>query len=434
MDTRLSDENTMADTSYNTHKDPSVPVLFSSPEQCCGCGACAAACPVQAISLHEDGCGYIYPQIDEALCIRCGRCKQVCGYQHTLVSESTGNAYAAATSSTQIKHSASGGIFGAMARAMLEQGGVVVGCRYDNCNGLLYAAHHVADDKADLPALLGSKYVQSDMVSVYPKVKQYIKDGHNVLFSGTPCQIAGLHGYLGEKLWASPHLVTIDLVCHGVPNQKMLQNYLAEIKQKHANNAEVVDARFRPKRDGWSNSLQLELVFSDGSEKFIPSDQSSYYDAFLALKTLRENCYHCPFAGRKRPADLTIGDFWGIEEQCPELLEGNGGPFSLFAGVSCVLVNSDRGSEWLEKLGSQLKMEQVPFEAVAAQNAQLKAPAALPKDRADWLRAFEHGGWDEVEHLWLRAKRKQNLRRRVGKLFPVSVKHVIKAVGKQLRL
>ncbi len=116
------------------------------------------------------------------------------------------------------------------------------------------------------------------------------------------------------------------------------------------------------------------------------------------------------------------------------MLEGNGGPFSLFAGVSCVLVNSDRGSEWLEKLGSQLTMEQVPFEAVAAQNAQLKAPAALPKDRADWLRAFEQGGWDEVEHLWLRAKRKQNLRRRVGKLFPVSVKHVIKAVGKQLRL
>lgn len=428
-DARASSQNSVP---WSTKEFEPVPVLYTSSDNCCGCGACVAACPVHAISFIEDAYGYCYPHIDESLCIRCGRCKQVCGFQHGLISESSGDTYAAATSELQINQSASGGIFGALARSMLAQGGAVVGCKYENCGESLCACHYVVDDASELSALLGSKYVQSNMSSVFLEVRKLIKDGRDVLFSGTPCQIAGLRGYLGEDLWCSDHLITIDLVCHGVPNQRMLQGYLAEVEQASSRNSQIVDARFRPKCDGWANSLQLELVFSDGSRKFIPSEESSYYDAFLNLKTFRDSCYVCPFAGRQRPADLTMGDFWGVERYCPELLENAGGPFSLFSGVSCVLVNSHRGSMWLQKLGSKIILREVPFETIAAQNEQLKAPAVRPKDRTDWLDAFARGGWFEVEHLWHKEKLKQAMYKRAGKLVPAPVKRIIKAALKRL--
>lgn len=430
MDVQATGENSgdLSTTSSNAEGSTPVPVLFSSPSECCGCGACAAACPVQAISFFEDEFGYRYPRIDESVCIRCGRCKQVCGYQRAFVSESNGNTYAAATTEPEINQSASGGIFGALARAMLTQGGVVAGCKYENCDGLLYACHQVIDDASELPALLGSKYVQSETGDVYPRIRKILVDGGDVLFSGTPCQIAGLRGYLGEKLWNSEHLLTIDLVCHGVPNQEMLRGYLSEIQEDYPRDAYVIDAQFRPKNDGWEDSRQLKLVFSDASTKSIRSDNSSYYDAFFNLKTIRESCYSCPFAGRQRPADLTMGDFWGIEKQCPELLEDAGGPFSLFSGVSCLLVNSECGMKWLEKLGSNLTLREVEFGAIAAHNEQLKAPAKRPKDRDSWLEAFAQGGWPEVERLWRKDKRKQALRRRAAKLIPGPAKRAIKAV------
>lgn len=162
----------------------------------------------------------------------------------------------------------------------------MAGCKYENCDGLLHACHQVIDDASELPALFGSKYVQSETDGVYPKVKKTLADGRDVLFSGTPCQITGLRGYLGEKLWGSEHLVTVDLVCHGAPNQRILQEYLSGLGESSSQGLQVVDVRFRPKRDGWSDSLRLELVFEDGSREYIASEKSSYYDAFLKVKTL----------------------------------------------------------------------------------------------------------------------------------------------------
>lgn len=406
-----------------------TPTLFGVPAECCGCGACRRACPVGAIELVEDACGYVFPRIDEARCVRCGRCVRACRFRRHDGAARPLASYAAASTDPEMMSSASGGVFGALARAMLARGGAVVGCAYERDATGLRTRHRVVEGEGDLDALYGSKYVQSDASGSFPRVRELLLSGREVLFSGTPCQVEGLRGYLGERLWGSGSLLTADLVCHGVPSQAMFDGFLAGVEAAHGGRR-VVDARFRPKRDGWSGSLQLELVFDDGAREWVPSERSSFYDAFLNLETLRESCYECPFAGGARPADLTLGDFWGVEELRPDLLDGEGGPFSAWRGVSCLLVNGARGAAWLDLLGGagNLVLSPVEPDLVARRNDQLRAPAERPGDRERWLAAFSSGGWAAVERVWRSFSRRRALRRLAGRVLPASLKASLRRI------
>ena len=397
-----------------------VPTLFSSTDECCGCGACREACPAGAISMLEDGCGFVLPQIDADACIRCGRCKQVCGFQHKLGQLTGERSYAAATVEGQIERSASGGVFGALARAMVARGGVVFGCAYEQGEDGLLVRHRAARTEEELEGLYGSKYAQSSASVCFGEVECELRAGREVLFSGTPFQIAGLRGYLGRPY---DGLITVDIVCHGVPSELMLRGYLRGLERS---GARVTDAKFRPKRDGWSESLQLEIVYTNGKQDYVPSDCSSYYDSFLRLETLRDSCYACPFAGPLRSGDLTIGDFWGIGEVRPDLLDNAGGPFSVVRGVSCLLVNTDAGARWLEELGEKIVREPVAFEDMALRNDQLRHPAEEPASRATYLAAFADGGWGAVEELWQRAARRRRALRTVKGFVPRPLKRAVK--------
>lgn len=373
-----------------------------------------------AISMHEDECGFVFPRIDAGACVRCGRCKQVCGFQRKLGQVTGERSYAAATVEGQIERSASGGVFGALARATVARGGVVFGCAYEQGEDGLLVRHRAARTEEELEGLYGSKYVQSSASACFGEVERELKGGREVLFSGTPCQVAGLRGYLGRSY---DGLLTVDIVCHGVPNERMLREYLRSLEWS---GGRVTDARFRPKRDGWSESLQLEIVRADGSREWIPSGRSSYYDCFLRLETLRDSCYACPFAGSLRPGDLTIGDFWGVEEVRPDLLDDAGGPFSLRCGVSCLLVNTDAGARRLEELGEKIVREPVAFEDVALRNDQLRHPAEKPTSRATCLAAFADGGWDAVEVLWRRAARRRRVLQAAKSCAPGPLKRMVK--------
>ena len=327
-----------------SHSLREIPLLYPTPDACCGCGACVASCHQGALSLVEDKYGFVYPSLNESLCIGCGCCEKACGFQRNRYSASKGPWFAAADSE-DFSNSASGGAFYSIARSVIHSGGVVYGAAYESRDNGLHVCHRRVDDIADLYSLQGSKYVQSSTVDIFRKVRTDLKEGLTVLFSGTPCQIAGLHGFLGA---AWPNLITVDLVCHGVPSEKMFCSYVKNLEKHY--NRRLINLVFRCKRYGWGHSLLLLLLRPFGctddsldQEKLIHVKDSSYYGLFLKLKVMRDSCYRCPFAGPHRPGDLTVGDFWGVEQNRPDLISS--GAFNLEFGISCVLSNTSHGLE-----------------------------------------------------------------------------------------
>ena len=200
-----------------------------------------------------------------------------------------------------------------------------------------------------------------------------------------------------------------------------------EMAEKHG--ADVADFRFRCKREGWGHSLLLLL--SDGREVTVPADKSAYYDTFLNLKTLRDSCYVCPYAGKHRAGDLTLGDFWGVQHNRPDLLAE--GELDLQRGVSCLLVNNERGREAVERYGERLYLKEASFDEIAKGNDQLRHPSVLPVDREAYLNAFEEGGWPAITRVWRRRERgpKYWARKVVKRLLPDPVKKALKRALKR---
>ena len=398
------------------------PVLFDAGENCCGCGACAAACPKAAITMEEDARGFVYPRVDYDQCVGCGACVKSCGLQARIGAETEGPWFAAA-GRMDIASSASGGVFATLARGVIAEGGCAFGAAYEQYDGGLRVRHHMADDERSLAGLLNSKYVQSDAGSCFPEVRSQLKSGRRVLFCGTPCQVAGLRGYLGRD-W--PNLLTADLVCHGVPSERLFNGCVQEACDKYG--SQVVDFRFRCKREGWGHSLLLLLLLQDGREVAIPAAKSAYYDMFLKLKTLRDSCYTCPFAGSFRAADLTLGDFWGVEHNRPDLLRE--GELDLQRGVSCLLVNNERGREAVKRYADKLYVAEADFDEIAKGNDQLRHPSVKPEDRNIYLGAFERGGWNAIKRTWLHRERgwKFKTKRLAKRILPAGAVTAIKKV------
>ena len=374
-----------------------APVLFESPSHCCGCGACAAACSKDAIAMSEGRDGFVLPVIDGDLCIGCGACAKACGLNRGIGSNSVGPFFAAA-GRDDVSESASGGVFGAVARELISAGGVAYGAAYEREGGTLRVRHRRAAISDEIRPLLNSKYVQSDAGSCFADIRTDLREGRRVLFCGTPCQVAGLRGFLGRDYEG---LMTIDLVCHGVPSGRMFADCVEDYGEQLG--SPVVDFRFRCKHEGWGHSLLLLLLLEDGREVTIPAANSSYYDMFLNLKTLRDSCYRCPYAGRFRAGDLTIGDFWGVDVNRPDVLNDIE-KFNQMKGVSCLLVNNDRGKEFVES-SNVLDLHPVEFDDIAKGNDQLRHPSVLPKDRQLYIDAYSDGGWCAVKRLYKKRER-----------------------------
>lgn len=404
--------------------------LWAKPADCCGCGACAALCPRGSISMEESPEGFVYPRIDTELCVDCGLCRRACGLQNRYAQETSGPWYAACYRGDS-SLSASAGAFYGLARSVVDDGGAVFGAAYARDDDGLHVRHVMSEEPEGLSALQGSKYVQSDAGRCFPEVRRQLESGREVLFSGTPCQVAGLRGYLGRE-W--PNLVTVDLVCHGVPSEAMFRSLVASIERERG--MRVADFRFRCKRSGWGHSLLLLLLLrpfdaedsAQDEEVLIPAHDSAYYALFLGLKTLRDSCYSCPFAGPRRPSDITVGDFWGVERNRPDVLED--GRFNTERGVSCLLVNTDQGKRALKRHGSGLDLFHVSFDDIAEGNDQLRHPSELPKDRGFYLDAYREGGWDEVEALWRRRERgaKYRAKRAIKAIVPKWLIDIAKCV------
>lgn len=348
--------------------------------KCCGCGTCVSVCPTHAISMKNKLDTFSYPEIDEGLCIKCHKCYNSCpSTQENTVAWPMYGYAAVNKDSDDVALSSSGGAFSAIARTFIKAGGYVCGSemQYGKYVG---ARHIIIKDESDIPKLQGSKYVQSDLNTVYIEIKDLLKAGELVLFSGTPCQVAGLKLYLGKK---QDRLYTIDIVCHGVPSPELFASYIKLLENKHG---KVKNFSFRDKSYGWGKFGSF--IVESGQKVELPCEKSSYYSMFMSGHLQRESCYSCQFAKAERVSDMTIGDYWGIEKYQPELLE----QIDVNKGCSAILVNTDKGKELIVKYGMGLRLFDSEPQYIIDGNSQLRHPAPKGRYRNMVYKTFVRGG------------------------------------------
>ena len=403
--------------------------LFENKQDCCGCGACKNVCPRDAISMVADEDGFAYPQIDAQRCVKCGACKKACGYQNPSSRSRPIVCYAAAAKDTALlKKSASGGVFAVMAKEVLGNGGVVYGVAMSMENGGLTARHIRIDSIEGLNALQGSKYVQSDTGKTYSDAKKDIFAGRQVLYSGTPCQIAGLLSYLGKEY---ENLLTMEVICHGVPNGRMFRDFLKTLEEQKCKS--VTGFSFRTKNRGQGKNVCVEYCGTDGvtSKRTCDGNQYSYVYFFQKALVFRSSCYSCKFAAAERTADITVGDYWGFHEEYPIVRSDSG--LSNATGVSCVLLNSEKGVRYFEKCSSVLSILETEFEKVAKHNMQLRVPCRKQPEREVILRLYREQGYRAVEQHFHKTCWKNRVVSMAMEMVPMGLKRAVKRAKGLLR-
>ena len=318
--------------------------MKSPPFNCSSCAACANICARNAISMQLDFEGFYRPVIHAGMCIECGACERVCPWNKPVenpnvadVSPKTVAAYAK-NDSVRLQ-SSSGGIFTVLAERVLDDGGVVVGVAQTAPTRF---GHIVVDNKADLAKLRGSKYVQADVGLVYREVRSLLKAGRKVLFSGTPCQVAGLYAVLGNAA-ASADLFSVDIVCHGVPSVKVFEKYVCEMEKTGKSALDGIN--FRDKTDGWGGYALLHR-FESGKSVSVHHNRSKYMRLFLSRICQNVSCDDCHYRNLPRIADITLGDFWGISKYHPEMNDNK--------GTSVVLLNTAHGCKFFESVADKV--------------------------------------------------------------------------------
>jgi len=335
-------------------------------KNCTGCRACEQKCNKNAIAMQNNAEGFLYPSINESLCNKCGLCEKICPmFRDDLQNDVLDVLAAKSLNREQMLKSASGGIFPVLAESILEQNGVVFGCAYDEN----WVAKHIAiENPGELHKLQSSKYVQSDTMNTFAQAKDFLEQNRKVLYSGTPCQIAGLKAFLGKDY---ENLATVDLICHGVPSPGLFAKYIEWLGKKMK--GKIIELNFRSKeRGGWDYELKTKTK-TKTKTKYMNMHLNSYFLAFLKNETLRECCYSCKYACGRRVGDITIGDYWGIERIHPEFYSND--------GVSAVLVNTLNGRNLWGNVRNKIEHIQSTFEKVAKKQTMLNRPARRPVTR-----------------------------------------------------
>ena len=339
-------------------------------DKCTGCMACYNKCPQNAIKIVYSSDGFYVPCIDKAKCTHCGLCAKICPQNNEIKSNRRiEKCYAAAVSDAGIREkSASGGAFALLAQSVLSNGGYVCGAAFSD--EFQKVKHIIINDLKKLDLLQNSKYVQSDINFSLRKVKELLEGGKTVLFSGTACQIAGLKAFLQKDY---SNLTTVDILCHGVPSPLVWEKYLNEI----SGNKKIHRVSFRDKKQGWHNCYNMCFDFFKKSLCQKGAD-NLYYRAFFEHLILNECCYSCKYTNLNRISDITLGDFWGID-QYNQIYDDN-------KGTSLVLINTDKGDKLIQKhLNDFLFFEEVPLKYAISRNPRLYRPSDRNLDNKNFV-------------------------------------------------
>ena len=359
-------------------------IQIKDKADCCGCTACASICPKDAITMEPDTLGFKYPKVDLSKCIDCGLCEKVCAFNDNYDKSRNlkePEIYAARHKDIhEIETSRSGAAFIAISDYILENGGIVYGVGYKDH---FRVAHKRATTKEERNEFKGSKYVQSDLDEIFRQVKEDLKQGNTVLFSGTPCQTAGLNSYIGKKL--RENLVLVDIVCHGVPSPYIWRDYLAYIEKKYKN--EVLKVNFRDKtRIGWSGHIE-SFVFENG-EKI---ESKIYTDLFYKHIMLRPSCGNCHYTNFKRPSDITLADFWGWEKTDPNINIDD-------KGISLIFVNTGKGCVLLDKIKDRTTI--IPTEMENCIQPNLKHPTKFNPKWNSFEQEYKRKGFGYILKIY----------------------------------
>lgn len=375
-----------------------------SKNLCTGCTACATVCPKKAISLVEDMEGFKYPVIDQDKCINCGLCKKKCPVLNTNTNNSLNKCYVGYNKSDlEREKSSSGAIFSLVANYILDNDGIVIGASFDKNNKLVHIA---ITNKNELDGLKGSKYLQSDLGNIYSYIKQNIKN-KKILFVGTPCQVAGIKQIVNSK-----NLICLDLICHGVPSPKLFDKYIKELEQK--NNGKLLNYNFRDKVTGWDTYSNTAIF--ENSKTTDLAKNNKYMKLFLADIALRKSCYNCKFKLGNKYSAITLGDFWGVDKQYPDMYNKK--------GVSAIIINTELGINLFKSVKKNMVYKECNLDEILISNISLKASSKCPKNRKKFFDDMDMLSVDKLTKKYVREinvikkillKMKQSIKNRLFK-------------------
>lgn len=355
--------------------------------KCCGCGACVNVCPKQCIEMQLDNEGFLYPVVDENQCVECNLCDKVCPLDNSFSrNEGYKCAYYGAFNRCKeiIKDSSSGGIFWLITEHVINNNGVVYGVELKEDFNVV---HSRADTLKECIKYRKSKYLQSNTEMVYRLVQADLELNRLVLFSGTPCQIAGLYSYLNKNY---DKLITCDVVCHGVPSKTVFDKYIAEINAKFKDKA--VSICWRDKRYGWGPN-RVSIQFASGNEVITTSQENPYQKGFLDNLYLRPSCYECPYAKLPRVGDISLADFWGYEGRLNEC--------NINEGLSLVIISSEKGQKIFNKIKDLCIIERVTEDYVRQRSRHAYIQPIYNNKRGKFYKEFYKKSFESLSKKYI---------------------------------
>lgn len=352
-------------------------IKITKKKKCNGCYSCINACPKNCIKMQIDDEGFEYPVVDEVKCVHCGICDKVCPeLNKPKESEKIQDIYVGyALDKDLVLKSSSGGVFALLAMETLQKQGVVFGVTIDEN----VAKHIFIEDISELDRILKSKYVQSKVGNSYSQAKQFLEKKREVLFCGTPCQIAGLKKYLNKDY---ENLICVDFICHGVPSQKVLDSYLHYVTDINQEDSEIIDVKFRTKTAGWEN-YGILTTFASNKTYEQTGIKDFYFKGFLNDITLRPSCYYCGFKGINRCSDITLADAWGVNYYNKEMYNKD--------GVSLVIIQTKKGKKIFDRITKNLRLDNVEEEFIKKRNVNAYYPVIMDYRRRRFFKLLRRG-------------------------------------------